>query len=62
MGPGTIGQFSLEYSNRSGEVIRAVLMIHTHGSPKLNDPIHNHGSPKFLNTTQLTTHKNYQLV
>jgi hypothetical protein len=50
---GTIGQFLLEYSNTSGEVIRAVLTIHTHGSQKLKDPIHNHSSPKFLKTTQL---------
>jgi hypothetical protein len=43
---GSIGQLLLEYSNRSGEVIRAVLRIHTHDSQKLKDPIHNHGSPK----------------
>jgi hypothetical protein len=43
---GRIGQLLLEYSNRSGEVIRAVLRIHTRDFQKLKDPVHNHGSPK----------------
>jgi len=60
---GSIGQLLLEYSNRSGEVIRVVLRIHTHESQKLKDPVHNHGSPKKnLKTNQLTTHENHRLV
>lgn len=45
-GGSRFGQLLLGYSNRSGEVIRVVLRIHTHDSQKLNDPVHNHGSPK----------------
>jgi hypothetical protein len=44
-GGSRFGQLLLGYSNRSGEVIRVVLRIHTHGSQKLKDPVHNHGSP-----------------